>query len=128
MARDSLSPGDAGDHLTVRLMTMGPGQLVWERFGHNAIWISDARAGTELAYNYGIFDFDQVGFYPRLIEGEMLYRMEAHDALHVFEIERADGGDVARLVALAVDVPVVFELAGDVPQRLVDGRERRHAR
>ncbi|MEX0891296.1 MAG: DUF4105 domain-containing protein, partial [Gemmatimonadota bacterium] len=69
-----------GGHLTVYLMTMGPGQLVWERFGHNAIWISDAAAGTDLAYNFGIFDFDQVDFIPRLMRGNMLYTMKPYDA------------------------------------------------
>jgi len=69
-----------GEHLTVYLMTMGPGPLVWERFGHNAIWIADAAAGTDLAYNYGIFDFDQVDFIPRLMRGDMLYSMVPFDA------------------------------------------------
>jgi hypothetical protein len=86
------APSDAaaatGEHLTVYLMTMGPGQLVWERFGHNAIWIEDARAGTNRAYNYGIFEFDQVDFMPRLIRGEMLYRMEAYDAHATVDLYR----------------------------------------
>jgi hypothetical protein len=33
--------------LTVYLMTMGPGKAVWERFGHNAIWIHDPARGTD---------------------------------------------------------------------------------
>ena len=38
---------------------MGPGDQVWEKFGHNAIWIHDEKTGTDLAYNYGMFDFAQ---------------------------------------------------------------------
>ena len=41
----------AGDHLTIYLMTMGIGAAVWERFGHNAIWVHDDSAGTDLVYN-----------------------------------------------------------------------------
>ena len=40
-------------------MTFGPGRQVWERFGHNAIWIHDPVHGTDEAYNYGLFDFAQ---------------------------------------------------------------------
>ena len=67
--------GSAGDSLRVFLVTIGPGELVWERFGHNAIWIHDPAGGTDLAYNWGMFSFDQQGFLPRLLRGTMLYWM-----------------------------------------------------
>ncbi len=69
-----------GSHLTVYLMTMGPGEQVWERFGHNAIWIHDAVAGTDIAYNYGLFDFHQQDFLPRFIRGQMWYWMAGFPA------------------------------------------------
>lgn len=68
-------PVAPGDSLTVYLMTMGPGELVWERFGHNAIWIHDARTGEDVVWNWGLFSFSQSGFIPRLIRGEMMYWM-----------------------------------------------------
>ncbi len=71
-ARDTLAPADS---LRVFLVTFGPGELVWERFGHNAIWIHDPAAGTDLAYNWGMFSFDQQGFLARLLRGTMLYWM-----------------------------------------------------
>jgi hypothetical protein len=61
---------------TVYLMTMGPGQLVWERFGHNALWIHDPVRGTDLTYNYGLFDLGQENFILRFIQGRMLYWMD----------------------------------------------------
>lgn len=61
----------------VYLMTMEPGDRVWERFGHNAIWIVDEEAGLDEAYNYGLFDFDQENFLLRLIRGRMLYWVDA---------------------------------------------------
>jgi hypothetical protein len=63
------------DSLRVYLITIGPGPYVWERFGHNAIWVHDPVAGTDLTYNWGMFSFDQVGFLPRLLQGTMLYWM-----------------------------------------------------
>jgi hypothetical protein len=64
-----------GSQLTVFLATFGPGDAVWEKFGHNAIWIHDQGTGSTVSYNYGIFDFEQPGFVWRLMKGSMLYSM-----------------------------------------------------
>lgn len=62
------------------LMTMGQGDQVWERYGHNAIGIRDDRAGTDVVYNWGLFSFDQPGFIGRFLRGEMMYWMGGQDA------------------------------------------------
>jgi hypothetical protein len=72
--------GPPGSELTVYLMTMGPGSLVWERFGHNAIWIHDPAAPPDQAYNYGLFDFHQQNFLLRFIKGQMWYWMDGFPA------------------------------------------------
>jgi hypothetical protein len=71
---------EPGSELTVYLMTMGPGRQVWERFGHNAIWIHDPVQGTDQAYNYGLFDFHQQNFLLRFIRGQMWYWMQGFPA------------------------------------------------
>ena len=71
---------EPGSELTVYLATMGPGDAVWEKFGHNAIWIRDTQTRSTIAYNYGIFDFQQESFVPRLMKGRMLYSMGVDDA------------------------------------------------
>ncbi len=48
--------GSAGTNLQVFLLTMGPGEHVDARFGHNAIWIHDSVTRQDLVYNYGTFD------------------------------------------------------------------------
>jgi hypothetical protein len=68
------------DQLTVYLMTFGPGAKVWERFGHNAIWIHDPVHGTDEAYNYGLFDFAQENFILRFVKGQMWYWMAGFPA------------------------------------------------
>jgi hypothetical protein len=45
-----------GSNLEIYLITMGPGAAVYERFGHNAIWVHDTAAHRDLIYNYGTFD------------------------------------------------------------------------
>jgi hypothetical protein len=51
------------DPLQVFVMTMGPGDHPFFRFGHNAIWIRDRAARSDRVYNFGTFRFDS----PRLI-------------------------------------------------------------
>jgi hypothetical protein len=62
--------------LTVEVITWGQGEPVWERFGHNAIRIRDARTGSDLAYNWGMFDFNQPNFLGRFLSGDTKYWME----------------------------------------------------
>ncbi|HEX3233261.1 MAG TPA: DUF4105 domain-containing protein [Gemmatimonadales bacterium] len=74
------SPAEPGAALTVYVMTMGPGAMVWERFGHNAIWVHDPVQGTDLTYNYGLFDFRQHNFVLRFVRGQMWYWMAGFPA------------------------------------------------
>lgn len=79
---------EPGSNLTVYLLTMGPGDQVWEKFGHNAIWIHDAAAGTDVAYHWGLFDFADKDFVPRFIQGRMRYSMGAFDMEQTIEAYR----------------------------------------
>jgi hypothetical protein len=64
----------------VYLVTMGIGDQVWERFGHNAIWIHDPASGTDRVYNWGVFDFAQPGFVRRFLTGDTRYWLAVEDA------------------------------------------------
>ncbi len=70
---------EPGSELRIYLMTLGPGDAVWERFGHNAIVVEDTRTNYSVAYNWGMFDFDQPGYVPRLMKGRMIYWMAGYD-------------------------------------------------
>lgn len=63
-----------GTHLRVDLYTYGPGTVYWERFGHDALVITDTASGEAYAFNYGTFDFDQKDFYLNFARGVMIYR------------------------------------------------------
>ena len=64
-----------GADLEVALITFGPGEEIWERFGHNAIEIRDRSSGEARWYNYGIFDFAQQNFFLNFARGLMTYRI-----------------------------------------------------
>ena len=105
------APAAAQDQspLRIYLATYGPGDAVWEKFGHNAIWVQDARTGTTTSYNWGMFSFDQPGFVPRLIRGSMLYWMMPQEAA----LEAGDyvaAGRAIRLQELNVDPATAAEL------------------
>jgi uncharacterized protein DUF4105 len=70
------SATEPGSDLTVYLLTMGWGNAVWERFGHNAIWIKDRARGTDVTYNWGMFSFDEPHFLRRFLTGDTRYWME----------------------------------------------------
>jgi hypothetical protein len=88
------SEGPPGSHLEVFLMTIGPGDAIWERFSHNALVVRDNRARTEVAYNWGIFDFNDADFIPRLARGRMRYSMRGFPATTWLSVYRAANRDV----------------------------------
>jgi hypothetical protein len=69
-----------GSELSVYLMTMGQGDQVWERYGHNAIGIRNSLTSTDLVFNWGLFSFEEPGFVGRFLRGEMMYWMGGFDA------------------------------------------------
>ncbi len=74
-----------GSELTVTLLTFETGGLLWERFGHNGIWLHDAATGTDHLYDWGRFNFEAPNFFLHFAQGKMWYSM-------------GDTNDVARMV------------------------------
>ena len=66
------------------LVTYGPGEIYWQSFGHNAIWIRDPELGLDHVFNFGFFDFDQDNFFRRFLQGKMLYFSAAQPAEREF--------------------------------------------
>jgi hypothetical protein len=66
------------------LVTYGTGELYWQRFGHNAIWIRDAELGLDHVFNFGFFDFEQQNFLWNFLKGRLLYFSAAQPAQREF--------------------------------------------
>lgn len=62
----------AGDSLTVSVLTMGPGDHPFSRFGHIAIAIED-EDGPDLVYNYGTFSFESPTLVSDFLRGRLRY-------------------------------------------------------
>ncbi len=68
-----------GENLEISLITYGPGEIYWERFGHNAILVRNLSTGRSVSYNYGMFDFEQDDFFVNFLRGRMMYQIGAFD-------------------------------------------------
>lgn len=62
---------------TVELLTCGPGEELYARYGHTAIRINDPEQGIDWTFNYGLFDFNTEGFYLKFIQGYTYYLLGA---------------------------------------------------
>lgn len=66
-------------HTRVSLITVGPGERVWEALGHVCVRVTDSTRHDEyrdIVFNYGTFDYEQ-GFEKKMIKGELLYSLTA---------------------------------------------------
>jgi len=90
-AQGTATTDPPGANLDVSLFTFGPGEEVWERFGHNAIQIRDRSSGEAVLYNYGIFDFGQKNFFVNFARGLMTYRIAAGDPADELPVYVAEG-------------------------------------
>ncbi|MET0330720.1 MAG: DUF4105 domain-containing protein, partial [Dyella sp.] len=78
-ARAGIADAPAQD-LEISLLSYGPGEIYWERFGHDAIELRDRISGEAISFNYGVFDFDEQGFLLNFARGRMHYLMDAEPA------------------------------------------------
>ena len=83
-------------NLEISLMTYGPGDIYWERFGHDALEVRDTASGESIAFNYGVFDFDQKGFLLNFARGIMAYRMDAETTQSDIDFYAGEGRYVRR--------------------------------
>ncbi len=80
--------------LSVSLITVGAGDLVYEMFGHNAIRIQDPASGLDVSYNWGMFDFNQEGFFWRFLLGDWQYWMQGLSSESMIAFYAATGRGV----------------------------------
>ena len=61
------------DSINAYLLTCEPGKAIYELYGHTAIWIEDVGNGTDVVFNYGLFDFNTPNFVWRFTLGKTDY-------------------------------------------------------
>ncbi len=76
------------------LVTFGPGEIYFERFGHNAIWLREPAVGLDHTFNFGNFDFEQEDFFLHFMRGRMLYFSVAQPAKWDFDLYRQENRSI----------------------------------
>jgi hypothetical protein len=87
-------PAVPADGTEAWLVTFGPGELYFERFGHNAIWLREPAMGLDHTFNFGYFDFEQEDFFLRFMRGRMLYFSIAQPSTREFAFYRQDNRSI----------------------------------
>ncbi len=67
-----------GEPLEFAVYTYGPGDAVFERFGHIALAMRNRSTGEDIAFNWGMFDFNQPNFLGRFLTGDTKYWMAGY--------------------------------------------------
>ena len=75
LARAQAIDKDSGDAFRIALITAAPGDIYWQRFGHNALLVENTVTDDARLYNFGMFDFGQENFLLNFVRGRMLYRL-----------------------------------------------------
>lgn len=69
---------ERGARMSVAILTYGPGEFVFEKFGHIALALTDSTTGQDIAFNWGMFDFNQPNFLGRFLTGDTKYWMAGY--------------------------------------------------
>ena len=92
---------EAPPRYQISVLTFGPGDAVFERFGHNALRVRDFLTGADLAYNWGMFSFDEPRFLSRFLSGDTRYWVEAFPTSWLLEVYAAqDRESIEQVLAL----------------------------
>ncbi len=85
-----------GESLEFTVYTYGPGDAVFERFGHIALSMRDMVTGEDVAFNWGMFDFNQPRFLMRFLTGDTRYWMAGFLTPQFNAVYRSDDRTIRR--------------------------------
>ena len=64
---------DSHSRYEISVITFGPGDQAFFKFGHNAIWVSDRQRKKDFVYNFGTFGFHSGTLISEFIQGRLRY-------------------------------------------------------
>jgi uncharacterized protein YqgC (DUF456 family) len=83
-------PDESSDAPTVSLLTMGPGDHPFSKFGHVAIVVRDPITGREDVFNYGTFSFNSPWLIVDFLKGKFLYWLSVDSLAHTVAVYRRE--------------------------------------
>lgn len=74
----------------ISILTIGPGNYLYDKFGHSAIRVRDKNIGIDMVFNYGTYDFNTPNFYSKFARGKLLYSLSLSDFTDFFQYYRKE--------------------------------------
>ncbi len=59
----------------ISLLTIGPGENLYDTFGHTAVHVEDTDRNLNVVFNYGYFNLEAPNFYLKFARGKLLYKL-----------------------------------------------------
>jgi len=78
----------------ISLFTCSSGEELYSVFGHSAIRVKDSTTGTDIVFNYGVFDFDTPNFYWKFVRGKLMYQLAIQQTYRFLQIYKYEGRSV----------------------------------
>ena len=98
------APLAAPDPLSIYVVTFGPGDHPFFKFGHDAILVRDRAAGTDKVYNFGTFRFAP-GLIGEFLKGRLTYWLSVSSSAVTFASYESENRSIAlQELALAPEV------------------------
>ena len=100
----------SGDDLIIQLVTIDPGKQVYTWWGHTALVVTDIRLGLSRFYNYGLFNFEQNGFFRNFAMGRLVFEVGSMPTQTALEHYRDENRSI-RIQTLSISAPAKVRVA-----------------
>lgn len=96
----------------ISILTMGPGNYLYDKFGHSAIRVLDKEKNIDAVFNYGTYDFNTPNFYTKFAQGRLMYSLSVSDFDSFFQHYKSEDRWITEQVLnLSIDqTKEVFDL------------------
>ncbi len=86
------------DSLCVSLLTCSPGNEAYTMYGHTAIRVHNLVTGSDIVFNYGMFNYSSDNFLYKFVRGETDYVLGAEPLSYFIERYKAKGNSIEEQV------------------------------
>jgi hypothetical protein len=107
----SLTALEQEDHLTIKVVEIGPGDELFSWWGHLMIIVDNELSGRSLCYDFGVFSFDDPHMIRNFLKGDLNYKITVSDARYDLEWYIQDNRDIT-LYTLNLDNIQKEQIAG----------------
>ena len=111
--------------LEISLLTCTQGDAVYAAFGHSALRIKNPKLGSDVVYNFGVFDFDTPYFYLKFVEGELNYELAIQQTEDFLAVYKAEDRAV---YAQVIDLPHSQKIAIENQLRAIYNSDKKYYR